>query len=161
MAPLFGWQFLGMIAEATLGERPLVERIAGQHASVGMLILVLAAVRLAWAVASRRRRPREPGALGALARAGHLALYALMLLVPALALLRAFGSGRGVAFFGAELVAPTGQRIEALMAPANALHGPLAWALLALIAGHVLMVAVHRWVWRDDVLGRMAGSTAG
>jgi cytochrome b561 len=44
------------------------------------------------------------------------------------------------------------------MALANALHGPLAWLLLALIASHVVMVAVHRWVRRDDVLGRMAGA---
>ena len=157
MAALFGWQFLGMIAKAALGKDPLVGLIAGSHASVGLLILVLAAVRLVWAFANRSGRPREPSVIGLLARAGHLALYLLMLAVPALALVRAWGSGRGIGFFGIELVAATGHRVETLMAPANALHGPLAWTLLALIVGHIGMVAVHRWLWRDDVLGRMAG----
>ena len=43
------------------------------------------------------------------------------------------------------------------IAPANAAHGLLAWTLLALIAGHVAMVLLHRFLWRDGTLARMAG----
>jgi cytochrome b561 len=36
-------------------------------------------------------------------------------------------------------------------------HGLLAWVLLAAIAGHILMVLVHRFIWKDDTVGRMIG----
>ncbi|WP_312690208.1 cytochrome b/b6 domain-containing protein [Brevundimonas nasdae] len=44
-----------------------------------------------------------------------------------------------------------------MTAPANAAHGLLAWVLLAAIAGHILMVLVHRFVWKDGVAERMIG----
>ena len=80
-----------------------------------------------------------------------------MLVVPTLALLRQYGSGRAFAPFGIPLWPASGERIEALVAPANAAHGLLAWTLLALIAGHVAMVLLHRFLWRDGTLARMAG----
>jgi hypothetical protein len=43
------------------------------------------------------------------------------------------------------------------MAPADLLHGVLAWSLLALIAGHVNMVLIHRHHLKDDTLTRMLG----
>lgn len=156
MALLFAWQFLGMGLRAALGRVPLVGFFVGTHVTVGLLILALAVLRLLWALANRRHRPPyDAGALGLAARLGHGALYALMLVVPALALLRLYGSGRGYAPFGLELIAPTGEKIEALMAPADALHGPLAWTLAAFIAGHIVMVAVHQLYLGDGILHRM------
>ena len=43
------------------------------------------------------------------------------------------------------------------MAPANLSHGVIAWTLLAVVAGHVAMVALHHFFWRDTTLARMAG----
>ena len=37
------------------------------------------------------------------------------------------------------------------------MHGVLGWALLALIVGHMLMVLVHRYFWKDEVAQRMLG----
>lgn len=158
MAALFVWQFAGMAVRLTVGRAPITSFMVGTHAPVGTLLLTLLVVRVVWAFASRRRRPPyEPGALGLAARAGHVALYALMLVVPALALLRMYGSGRGFAPFGLPLFAPRPDRIEWMMAPANAVHGKFAWLLLALIAGHVLAALWHCLVRRDAVLSRMAG----
>ena len=42
-----------------------------------------------------------------------------------------------------------------LMAPANAAHGLLGWALLALTLGHVAMALAHAYLWREDTLTRM------
>ncbi len=153
MAALFLIQFLGMITEAILGETPFTKTLNSQHSAIGALILLLAALRILWALLNRARR----GTVNPLARLGHLALYVLMFTVPALALLRAYGSGRGFSPFGLQLFPATGQRIEWMVAPASALHGPLAWALLVLIAGHVTMALAHRFIWRDDTLTRMAG----
>lgn len=47
-----------------------------------------------------------------------------------------------------------------MVAPADLLHGLLAWCLLALIAGHVLMVLIHRYRFKDGTLARMLGKSA-
>ena len=73
-------------------------------------------------------------------------------------LLEAGGDGKGVTLFGTQWVAPTGQVIPWMTAPANAMHGNLAWLLLALIIGHIVMVVVHQWIWRDGTLSRMLGT---
>lgn len=156
MAGILAWQFTGMILKLALGRAPVVSFFLGLHGPLGALLFVLAAVRIVWGGLSRERRPvNDSGLLGALARGGHVALYALMAIVPALALLRAWGSGRGFEPFGIPVFPATGVEVAWATAPGNALHGLLAWALLLLIAGHVLMVVVHQFVLRDDTAKRM------
>ncbi len=158
MAALLAWQFAGMAVRLTVGRAPITSFMVGTHATIGSLLLILLLARLAWAVTHRQRRPAyEAGPVGIAARAAHLAMYALMLVVPALALLRLYGSGRGFAPLGIPLFAPRPERIEWMMAPANAVHGKLAWLLLALIAGHILAALWHRLVRQDDTLARMTG----
>lgn len=158
MALLFLWQFTGMALKLVLGRVPLMAFWVGTHASVGTLLLVLLLLRAAWALVEMRHRPPyERNLLGRLALLGHVALYLLMLVVPTLALLRMIGSGRGVKLFGRQLQAPGGEKIDWMVAPAELLHSTLAWLLLALIAGHIAMVFVHRIAWGQDLLARMAG----
>jgi len=158
MAALFTWQFAGMLLKNVLGRGPVTAFWVGSHASIGTLLLVLLLVRACWAfVQMRQRPPYHEGLIGRLAALGHFGLYGLMFIIPVMALLHMFGSGRGVRLFGVQLQPPGGEKVEWMMAPANLLHGNLAWLLLALVAGHIAMVCVHRWLWRDDVLVRMAG----
>lgn len=158
MAALFAWQFAGMAVRILVGRHPVTAFMVGTHASLGFLLLVLVLLRAAWGLTQFRHRPRHaPGLVGRLATLGHLALYALMLAVPSLALLRAAGSGRGFAPFGIPLFpAFEGGAVAWMVAPANAAHGLLAWTLLTLVAGHIVMALAHRWLWQDDVLHRMA-----
>ena len=158
MALILLWQFTGMILRLILGRTPLMAFWVGTHQSVGTVLLALILLRLAWAWVNRGRRPAQPRtAAGRAARLGHAALYALLVIVPALSLLRAFGNGRGYAFLGHQLVPRSGVRIEWMSAPADLLHAKLAWLLLALIIGHAAMALLHHFVWRDGVLRRMAG----
>lgn len=158
MAGLFLWQFTGMGLRLALGRTPLVSFWVGTHAPLGALLLVLVLIRLGWARANRHNRPpHDPGRLGQLARLGHGGLYTLMLAVPALGLLRLYGSGRGFAPFGLTIFPPRAEKITWMIAPADALHSPLAWGLLALIAGHVAMALIHHVLWRDGLVLRMAG----
>ena len=159
MALLLAWQFTGMAVKLILGKHPVSAFFVGTHGSVGALLFALLLVRLLWALCNwGRRPPRSPDAVGWFAKAGHIVMYALMLIVPWQALLRAYGSGKGLAVFGMPLLPATGERVDWMMMPANAAHGLLAWTLLALIAGHIAMVIVHRVVWRDTVASRMFGS---
>lgn len=155
MAALFAAQFLSAILRFLDRDMSLSRTIWGIHYTLGFVLLVLVAIRAIWGVLNLRTRPPHGhGLIGLAALGGHLALYALMIFVPAIGLLRVYGGGRGFSVFGYQLFQP-GTRDEALMAPGHLLHGPAGWALLALVAGHILMVFVHKYVWREDILGRM------
>lgn len=157
MATLFVWQFAGMLLKDPVGRTPLMGFWVGTHASVGVLLFVLIIIRLSWALVQRSKRPSYgPGLIGKLAALGHMAMYGLMVIVPSLGILRMIGGERPIALFGVSLRGP-GQDVAWMTEPANLVHGVLAWTLLALVAGHVLMVLVHRLIWRDDTLARMIG----
>lgn len=160
MALLFAWQFAGMIAKVTLGrEAALTGTLSGAHAHIGLLLLVLMVVRGIWGLMNMAQRPSNGKGLMAIAAwLGHMGLYALMLVVPLLAALRMLGNNRAFSWFGIlELNDGTGEKVEWMVAPASAAHGLLGWLLLALIAGHIAMVLVHHFVWKDDVAQRMIG----
>lgn len=160
MALLFAWQFAGMIAKVTLGrDAPLTGLLSSAHSHVGLLLLVLIVLRLCWALSQRLQRPRQnTGFWGVAAWLGHAGLYVLMLVVPALAALRMLGNDRAFSWFGVlPLNDGAGPKVEWMTAPASAAHGLLGWVLLALIAGHIGMVLVHRFVWKDGMVQRMLG----
>src|SRR5690606_31829908 len=87
MAMLLAWQFTGMVLAAVLGRVPLTGFWVGTHVSVGVLLFVGIVVRLAWALSQRnRRRTYRRECLEMAPRAGHAAMYVLMLVVPPLGL---------------------------------------------------------------------------
>jgi cytochrome b561 len=158
MALVILWQFSGIVLGSLFGRSAVTDILNSTHGELGVAILGLATVRAVWGLYNLKHRPaHERGLLGMAARAGHLALYLLMLFIPAVALLRATGSQWGLALFGYQIVPQGGETIGWMVAPANLLHGLLAWTLLALIGGHIAMVLIHRFVWKDTVLNRMAG----
>ena len=158
IAALVAWQFVGMGLRLLLGRTPLVSFFVGSHQKVGTVLFGLIVLRLAWAVANRGNRPDHgAGVQGVAARLGHLALYAVMALVPVAALMRAYGSEKAFAPFGFQIFPAQTPEIGWMVGVGDAIHGEFAWVLLALVAGHVLMVGVHEGMWRDGTLARMAG----
>lgn len=157
MALLFVWQFVTVFLSAVAEDTGIERFFWGTHYSVGFTLWLLVILRGAWGLSQFRRRPRHEGPplLARAATLGHLALYALMIVVPSLAILRAVGNGRGFAVYGIQLVAPGGEPNPALTGPANLLHGFLGWTLFALIAGHIAMALWHGLVRRDATLTRM------
>lgn len=152
MALLLAWQFTTTSVRVLLSDSALDELLWPTHRSTGFLLMVLVVVRVLWALASRAS---QPPAVSRAARLGHLALYGLMLVVPTLALLRRYGSGRAFEPFGIPLMSGfEGERIEWMVAAGSLLHGELGWLLLALIVGHVAMVFWHRR-HGQNVLSRM------
>jgi len=158
MTLLLAWHFFGASCRALLGRDSALATFvfSGTHRQMGTLLFVLIVLRLLWVLVERHHRPAyRPDTLGRLARIGHWLMYALMLLVPSLGLLRQYGSGRGFAPFGLPLMENTGVRVDWMMAPANAVHGLLGWTLLLLIAGHIVMACVHHFALRDGLMRRM------
>ena len=156
MAALLVWQFTGMAVKEIVGRAPITAFWVGTHVSVGALLWLLLILRAIWGLYNLPHRPRHrDGLLGFAAVGGHLLLYGLMLVVPSLALLRAAGSGKGLTVFGLPLIEAGGAKVDWMTAPANAAHGTLAWLLLRVVAGHLVMVAIHHLAWKDDTLARM------
>ena len=144
MAALIGSQFLtGQVfdrsheaaagAQAAFGPPPLPILV---HVAVGVTVLALAVARLFLRIVkgAPESPSEEPRFFQFAAAGGHIALYALMFMMPITGL---------TAFFGHVGLAG---RIHA---------GPLKLLLLVLIVIHVCAVAVHQFVWRTDVLRRM------
>jgi cytochrome b561 len=131
------------------------------HKSFGMLILLLVLVRLATRL--RGAIPALPGGLAPwearAAKIGHVALYALMIIVPCMgySMSSSFTQSDGVFFFGVNLPELLPKN-DARFAVFQALHRYLAYTLLALVVVHVAGALKHRFLDSDrgnDVLSRM------
>jgi cytochrome b561 len=156
MALLLFWQIF------TVGFRVLMEDSAidtfmwSTHRPLGAILLLLVAIRLVWTLMNRAQRP---AAVNPVAKWGHWTLYGLLVVVPALGLLRHYGAGRPLDVFGIPLFSGFDGRIEWLVYPGNLLHSSLGWLLMVMIVGHIGMAIWHRTrPGQVDVLPRMWGS---
>lgn len=158
IAALLAYQLGGVIAGTVLGETPLTEAWGSGHKAAGLLLFVLAVVRAVWGLVNLRQRPASHrGLIGKAAVAGHLVLYGLLLFVPAVALVRQYGSGRPFEAFGLTIMQGGPDKIEWMTKLGSDFHGEMAWVLLVMIALHIVMTLVHQFVWKDGTLKRMAG----
>jgi cytochrome b561 len=78
-----------------------------------------------------------------------------MLLVPGLGLMRQFGSGKPFSVFGIPMFPERPVKVEWMMIPGDLLHYWLGFLLLALAIGHVAAAIVHKFWWKDAVVGRV------
>lgn len=156
MGGLVIWQALKLFDRINDGEHWVGETLVPWHVSIGTLIGVLIVVRIIWALRNRRHRPppASPPMLGMLARAGHIALYACLALMPLSGISIMIGNGYGLEAFGVQLVAP-GAEIPWMATFGGLVHSPLAWLLVALVLGHIGAALWHGLVRKDGVLQRM------
>ncbi len=158
MALIFAVQFVSALAHWGFEDTAFEAFIMPWHKPLGFTLLVLIWLRIVWALVQRSQRPAM---VSTAARLGHLALYALMLVVPSLAMLRQYGSGRSFEPFGLPVMAGfEGPKIDWMVDLGSLLHGELGWILLLLVLGHAAMVVIHRRQGGEqDVWPRMWGSS--
>ncbi|MDB5660374.1 MAG: cytochrome [Cypionkella sp.] len=128
----------------------------GQHKTLGIITLSLALVRLIW-----HRISPAPASLGSpvawqnrVARATHLALYALMLAIPLSGWIASSATGLDVVIFGQIILPPIAPVSEAWENTGFAIHGILTKVLMALLALHIAG-AVLRGLKGDGTLRRI------
>lgn len=155
MAALFAWPFTGALPYRGIGDTALTRFVGGSHFTLGAALFVLVLLRGAWDLANRPRRPAHAGRLGRAVMVGHGVIYGLMILVPALALLRQYGSEKPFTPYGIPLMPGRDGKIAWMRVLGDLLHHWLAFILLAVILGHVAMAVLHRVLWKEDVLSRM------
>ncbi|WP_405235069.1 cytochrome b [Lentisalinibacter orientalis] len=131
--------------------------LVNQHKSIGMTVLALAVIRLAWRLVSRT--PDDPPTMARWERiaasASHWTLYGLILAIPLTGWAYTSAAGYGAEFFGLiDLpdLAPSDEDLEDLFVDA---HEFLGQALLAVTAVHAGAALRHHFLLRDDVLRRM------
>ena len=125
------------------------------HKSIGLVALLLMAVRLGWRASHRPPELPKLPAWQARAAAGvHLSLYALMFIAALSGYLGSATSGYPVRFFGWVLPSWTGAH-EAVKDACSVVHLASNWILVAIIGAHVAATAYHQWVLRDGLFWRM------
>ncbi len=132
------------------------------HKSVGLVVLVLAVLRIGWRLT--HRAPRLPATLKpyekGLAHASHLALYLLILAMPLSGWLMVSASelAHGMLptrFFDLFTVPNLLAADEAAEATLGQVHTVLAFAAIAVLVLHVGAALKHHFVLKDNVLLRM------
>lgn len=127
------------------------------HKSLGLSVLGVTALRLLWRLFERR-----PGALAGtprwqhwLATLTHLALYALLLLVPLSGWWLNSVAGHPLRWFGWFKLPALGEFDRALKHQAEEVHEFLFWSLVVLVAVHAAAALWHHYRMRDRTLARM------
>jgi cytochrome b561 len=134
------------------------DAIMADHMVVGMLILVLTALRLVWRL-THVQPAFSPGLAGServLARAVHLVFYVLLIGLPLMGWIGSSMEGKAIDVFGAFT-------IPGLPVPADRglgheireVHGSLGEIMLYLIVLHVLGALKHHFIDRNGELYRM------
>jgi cytochrome b561 len=165
LAQTFHWVIVALlILQVTLAEMaddlPAGVRkltLLARHKSVGITILGLVTLRLAWRWMNEH--PPLPGNLKPyeqkLARLTHVALYVLLFAMPLSGWTMSSARGFPVSWFGffqlPDLVPKSRPLYDALLLT----HQTLAWFLFAVVALHVAGALKHHFIHRDDVLRRM------
>jgi cytochrome b561 len=130
--------------------------LLARHKSVGITILALAALRLAWRLVDRPPAPPPmPRWQFVASRATHWGLYALLFAMPLTGWMMSSASNYPVSWFGLvqlpDFVAPD-RDLKHLM---EEIHETLAKALIALALLHVAAALKHQFVNRDGLIWRM------
>jgi cytochrome b561 len=166
VAKFFHWTIVLLIlAQGALGlvmvelpKRPDVIPVYDFHKSLGLTVLALALLRLAWRALDPR--PADPPGMprwqARAARAGHAVLYALLFAVPLSGWwFDSVAALRPLYWFGLIEIPHLGGANPALKEFAAETHETLFWVLVAVAAGHAAVALVHHFHQRDEVLRRM------
>lgn len=132
-------------------------RILAQHKSFGITVLALAAIRLIWRLVNPV--PEEDSSMPAwqrfAARASHVALYALIFLVPVAGWLMSSAKAYSVSWFGLVTLPDFIGQSDRAFDFFQELHEILAYTLGAIAIVHALAALQHHFIARDNVLRRM------
>ena len=153
---LFGLLALGFImTEMPLSPQKL--QVYSWHKWAGVTAFVLLLVRVSWRIT--HRPPPLPWQMGKLQQAGahlgHLALYALMILLPISGWLMSSAKGFQTVWFGVLPIPDLLGKDKALGDLLEEVHESLSWLLIVLLVVHVVAALKHHFIDKDDILTRM------
>jgi len=155
-AILMLWQFLTAASHFFFDDKAIEDFFWPTSKTMGFLLFVLIFIRGIWPLIKQKNRTQS---IKWFARLGHITLYLLMLAIPALGLLRQYGSGRSFEPFGIPLFSGfESEKIQWTLDLGGLLHGELGWLLFVLTIGHIIMSFWHKKSkTTENVMPRMWG----
>lgn len=165
VAIVFHWVIavliLGMLAlglyMSDLAISPAKLKFYGWHKEYGILILMLAVLRILWRMLNCI--PALPDSLAFFqkiaARFAHYAFYFFLFAMPLTGWMMSSAAGVPVSFFGLFVLPDLVSANKGLSQLLANIHGWMAYALMALIVLHVVAALQHHFYYKDDVLKRM------
>lgn len=137
--------------------RPVQDRLFIFHKNVGVILLLLIALRIVWRLLNPP--PPLPASVPPLQRTAatvvHLGLYALLVVMAVSGYVRVTAGGFPIELLDALGVPPLIAENEPLAERAKAVHATAKFGLIVLIQVHILAAAYHGIVRRDGVFSRM------
>ena len=132
-------------------------RVYALHKSIGLTILALVVLRLAWRLYAGAPAPvaGTPAWQERAASLTHWALYALLLAMPLSGWLLNSASGFPLQWFGLVNLPAIAGRDHDLHELAESVHEWLFWTLVALVVAHAAAAFHHHLFQRDATLARM------
>ncbi len=133
------------------------------HKWIGITVLALVVFRLVWrfiSCAPTSEATQVPSFIHLLAKAGHVGLYLLLIVIPLIGWLRSSSAGFEIVLFEVLPIPDLMGKDEAFSKNLALLHKIGAFTLLLLLFGHVGAVVLHYKVWQDRILQKMAPSFA-
>lgn len=130
------------------------------HRSVGILLLMVMVIRLAWRLANPVPRPLpNHSRFEVLAAHGaHLLMYVLIFVAMISGYLISTADGSSISVFDWFEVPSVTGRIKGMEDTAGLVHYWATWALVVLAGLHGLAAIKHHLIDRDDTLRRMLGT---
>ncbi|WP_454741733.1 cytochrome b [Cupriavidus necator] len=127
------------------------------HKSVASVTLFLIAIRIIWRLT--HPAPAAPDGMSSLERSaakiGHFLLYACMVALPLSGWLWSSAAGYKIPVAEIFFLPPLIDKNPALTVTLSVVHKVLAYMILALICGHVMMALKHHFINRDALLSSM------
>lgn len=127
----------------------------GWHKAFGILVLILAIIRVAWHICSERPALLIPAYERILARTTHGLLYTLMIIMPLSGWFMSSAAGKPPSFFGLFTLPALVEKNKALSKLFSSVHEWVAYCLIALIILHILGALKHHFIDKNDILKRI------
>ena len=135
--------------------KPTQQAMQRLHVSLGVLLTVVIAARLAWRLIPGHQVP-SIGWVRIASKGGHYLLYSLLVCQIATGFLFRWAQGHPVSFFGwFAIPGPFGAAGRPTRHLLHSIHEYVGWAIVIIAVGHALAALYHHYVLKDRVLRRM------
>jgi len=167
-AQLFHWSIaaliLGLIVLGfymdSMERSPFKFELYGYHKALGILVLVMAVMRIIWKHVSERPSPlsHHKNWEKCLSKTIHIVLYLAMIAMPLSGWVMSSAGGYGVSFFGLFDVPAIVDKNKELGRIAYQIHGVLPYIVMGCVGLHILGALKHHVLDQDETLRRMGGN---
>lgn len=165
VAILFHWTIAALVIAmiaiglymTDLSVSPLKMKLYRWHKQIGVIVLALVCLRLAWRTQNivPLQSPTVPRWQVLAAKGVHFALYALLILLPLTGWSASSAGGVPVSFFGLFLLPDFVPTNHTLFSTFIETHHILAFIIIGIICVHIAAIFQHLLIHKENILSRM------